>query len=146
MSEGCSASIIQPYRIIDLETSDYLSHGVSDKTAEFWNEQNPGLECEGNCPGYPENDRDIECAVCSDRLAALDLEAMDIYKKNITEAANAKCFNAALLAGFISRQTQGGKLLEEFNGWIPCSKAENGECFGIMHMNNISKKHHSQWI
>ena len=60
LSEGCSASIIQPYRIIDLETSDYLSHGVSDKTAEFWNDKKPGLECKGNCPFYPEEDRDTE--------------------------------------------------------------------------------------
>ena len=105
LSEGCSASIIQPYRIINLETSDFLSYGVSDKTAEFLNDEKPGLDCEGNCPGYPEEQRDVDCAVCSERVAALDLEAMDIYKKNITEAANAKCFNAALLAGFISRQT-----------------------------------------
>ena len=81
LSEGCSASIIQPYRIIDLETSDYLSYGVSDKTAELWNDKKPSLKCEGNCPGDPEEDRDVNCAVCSERLAALDLEAMDIYKK-----------------------------------------------------------------
>ena len=146
LSEGCSASIIQPYRIINLETSDFLSYGVSDQTAEFWNDKKPGLNCEGKCPGLPEEQRDVECAACSERVAALDLEAMDIYKQNISEAANAKCFNAALLAGFISRQTQGGKLLEGSSGWIPCTNEPNRQCFGIMHMNNISMDHYYKYL
>jgi len=51
----------------------------------------------------------------------------------------AKCFNAALLAGFISRQTKGGKILEGTDGWIPCNNPANGNCFGIMHINDLSK-------
>ena len=141
LSDGCSASIIQPYRIIDLGTPDYLSPGVAGATADFWNAESPGLGCLGNCRGYPENEREIECAERSERIAALDLEAMEVYRANITEAANARCFNAALLAGFISRQTQGGKLLDGTDGWIPCDNPANGNCYGIMHMNNISKKH-----
>ena len=138
LSEGCSASIIQPYRIIDLGASDYLSPGVSDATADFWNAEYPNLECSGYCPDYPENGRGVQCAECSERIAALDLEAMEVFRQNITEAANEKCFNAALLAGFISRQTQGGKLLQGTDGWIPCDNDDNGNCYGIMHMNNIS--------
>ena len=140
LSEGCSASIIQPYRIIDLKTPDYLSPGVTDETANLWNAEYPDLGCVGNCPSYPETQRDIQCAECSERIASLDLEAMEVFRQNITEAANAKCFNAALLAGFISRQTQGGKLLEGSDGWIPCDNSANGNCYGIMHMNNISMK------
>ena len=139
--EGCKALVKQPYRIVDLRTPNYISYGVSDATANSWNAEHPSLKCGGNCVDFPEYDRDIKCAECSEIIAAADLEAMEIFKQNITEAANAKCFNAALLAGFISRQTQGGKLLQGTNGWVPCTNPANGDCFGIMHMNNISKKH-----
>ena len=136
LSEGCAARIIQPYRIIDLETTEELSYGVSDATAAKYLQ----VQINGNCPGFPEQNRDQkECAEYSQQIAALDLEAMGTFKQNITEAANAKCFNAALLAGFISRQTQGGKKLKDHsNGWIPCDNPGNGNCYGIMHMNNNS--------
>ena len=141
LTEGCSASVIQPYRIIDLRTPNYISYGVSDSTADLWNVENPSLNCGGNCVSLPEHTRDIQCAECSEKIAAVDLEAMEVFKENITEAAYAKCFNAALLAGFISRQTQGGTLLQGTNGWIPCTNSANGDGFGIMHMNNMSMKH-----
>jgi len=148
VQQGCYTSTMQPYRIIDLRTPNYISYGVSDATVNSWNSEHPTLACGGKCVGYPEYDRDIKCAECSEKIAEADLEAMKVFKQNITEAANAKCFNAALLAGFISRQTQGGKLLEGTNGWIPCTNSANGQCYGIMHMNNIStsKKHLHMFI
>ena len=100
LTEGCSASVIQPYRIIDLRTPNYISYGVSDSTADLWNVENPSLNCGGNCVSLPEHTRDIQCAECSEKIAAVDLEAMEVFKENITEAAYAKCFNAALLVSF----------------------------------------------
>ena len=58
----------------------------------------------------------------------------------------AKCFNAALLAGFISRQTKGGKMLEGTDGWIPCNNPANGNCFGIMHINDFSMNYHGTFL
>ena len=130
LSQGCAASVIQPYRIIDLKSSEYVSKGVSDKTINEYRE----LECLKNCPEHPETNRTIHCARCSQRIAALHLQDMEIFRHNITEAANAKCFNAALLAGFISRQTQAGTRLHGTNGSIPCDNSANENCFGIMHM------------
>ena len=131
---GCNTKKTQPYRIIDFSSSEPFSYGLSSTTALNY----PELGCGETCPEYPENSRSFECVECSSQIAAADLEALEMFKYNITEAAKAKCFNAALLAGFISRQTRGGKLLDGTNGWIPCNNKANGNCFGIMHMNDIS--------
>ena len=81
---GCQTRQIQPYRIIDLATPDYaLSYGASSLTTD----QYPELECSGYCPEYPEYGREFECAQCSAQIAALDLEAMEVFRHNITEAA-----------------------------------------------------------
>ena len=55
-------------------------------------------------------------------------------KDNIIAAANDKCFDAAILAAFISRQTRGGSDLDGTDGWIPCHNDPYQKCFGIMHM------------
>ena len=82
--DGCYTPRIQPYRIIELATPAYaLSYGVSILTAN----QYPELKCEGFCPDYPEDMREFECAQCSARIAAIDLEAMKVFRHNITEAA-----------------------------------------------------------
>ena len=82
--EGCKTPRIQPYRIIDLATPDYaLSYGASSLTTD----QYPQLKCEGSCPEYPENLREFECAQCSAQIGALDLEAIEVFRRNITEAA-----------------------------------------------------------
>ena len=138
LSDGCAASVIQPYRIIDLETTNHLSFGRCRALCGSNYDEYPKLNCEGNCPGHPEYDRDQNCVECSNQIAVSHLQDMEVFKQNITEAATAKCFNAALLAGFISRQTQAGKLLQSTNGWIPCDNSANGNCYGIMHMNNMS--------
>ena len=67
------------------------------------------------------------------------MSILDKYRDNIIEAANAKCFSADLLAGFISRVTNGGRDLEGTNGWIPCHNNPNTQCFGIMNMCGISE-------
>lgn len=138
LSEGCAASVIQPYRIIQLETTSNLSFGRCRSLCGSNDDKYPKLNCEGTCPGYPEQDRAQKCVECSNQIAASHLQDMEVFKQNITDAATAKCFNAALLAGFISRQTEAGKLLQGTNGWIPCDNSANGICYGIMHMNNIS--------
>ena len=138
LSEGCAARVIQPYRIIQFETTNNLSHGRCRTLCGDNADPYPSLDCEGNCPGFPETDRSLKCIECSEQIAALDLEFMEVFKQNITEAATAKCFSTALLAGFISRQTQGGKLLQGTDGWIQCNRPANGNCYGIMHMNNMS--------
>ena len=82
--DGCKTPRIQPYRIIDLATPDFaLSYGASSLTTV----QYPELKCEGSCPEYPENSREFECAQCSAQIGALDLEAMEVFRHNITEAA-----------------------------------------------------------
>jgi len=30
-------------------------------------------------------------------------------------------------------------MLEGTDGWIPCNNPANGNCFGIMHINDLSK-------
>ena len=64
---------------------------------------------------------------------------MNKYKKNITEVAQEKCFPAAIIAAFISRETRGGVENLGADGWWQCQNEHfyNGhfiECFGIMHL------------
>ena len=44
-----------------------------------------------------------------------------------------QCFNAALLAGFISRQTRAGAALDQ-QGYIMCPNTNDDRCQGIMGM------------
>ena len=73
-------------------------------------------------------------------------------KDNIIAAANDKCFDAAILAAFISRQTRGGSELDGTDGWIPCHNDAYQKCFGIMHMSQSKlsnpgyKIQNSAWI
>ena len=62
------------------------------------------------------------------------MTALEKYRANITEAANAKCFSADLLTGFISRVTNGGQDLDGSLGWIPCHNNPSEQCFGIMNL------------
>ena len=62
------------------------------------------------------------------------MTALEKYRANITEAANAKCFSADLLTGFISRVTNGGQDLDGSLGWIPCHNNPSQQCFGIMNL------------
>ena len=96
-------------------------------------DQNAGM-CGMTCPYYPEGIRGTECFECSKSIAEQDLQEVNKYKDNIIAAANDKCFDAAILAAFISRQTRGGSDLDGTDGWIPCKNDQFQRCFGIMHM------------
>ena len=91
-------------------------------------------ECGMECVEFPENLRGSECVECSKSIAEQDLEEVNKYKENIITAADETCFDAAILAAFISRQTRGGSELEGTDGWIPCHNNPDQQCFGIMHM------------
>ena len=91
-------------------------------------------ECGMECVEFPENLRGSECVECSKSIAEQDLEEVNKYKENIITAANETCFDPAILAAFVSRQTRGGSELEGTDGWIPCHNNPDQQCFGIMHM------------
>ena len=91
-------------------------------------------ECGMECIENPETLRGPDCVECSKSIAQQDLETMDQYKQNIITAANDTCFDPAILAAFISRQTRGGSELDGTDGWIPCNNNPNQQCFGIMHI------------
>ena len=86
------------------------------------------------CVTFPEYIRGSECVECSKSIAKQDLVNVNRYKENIITAADATCFDPAILAAFISRQTRGGSDLAGTNGWIPCHNYPKERCFGIMHM------------
>ena len=115
-------------RTIDVKTVH--SFGLSQETA---NNQIAGM-CGMGCYPYPETIRGTDCVECSKLIAEQDLDEVNKYKDNIIAAANDKCFDAAILAAFISRQTRGGTDLDGTDGWIPCHKDPYLKCFGIMHM------------
>ena len=71
---------------------------------------------------------------CSMSIAEQYLNDLNEYKNNIITAAKDNCFDAALLAAFISRQTRGGYDLYGTDGWIPCHNDPYYKCFGIMHI------------
>lgn len=115
-------------RTIDARTVQ--SFGLSQVTAL---NQNAGM-CGMTCTAFPEDVRGSECFECSKSIAEQDLDEVNKYKDNIIAAANDKCFDAAILAAFISRQTRGGIELDGTDGWIPCHSDPSLKCFGIMHM------------
>ena len=125
------------YRTIDI--ANVKTYGLSTKTAEqngMW-----GLDCAEN----PETDREASCIDASHQLANRTLNDLAKYKQNITIAADEKCFPAALLAAFVSRQTRAGYELEGTDGWIYChgydeqscrgsdTEVAKCRCFGLMH-------------
>ena len=115
------------FSTIDVTKSSF---GLSQSTAMSQGNGECGMECEE----FPENLRGSECVECSKFIAEQDLEEMEKYKQNILTAANDKCFDPALLAAFVSRQTRAGSELEGTDGWIPCHNDPDQQCFGIMHM------------
>merc|ERR1719309_920145 len=57
---------------------------------------------------------------------------MKIYQENITIAANYKCIETSLIAGYISRVSRAGKALDGTDGWRPCDTDVAMRCYGIM--------------
>ena len=107
----------------------FFSYGLSEGTAlnQF------GGICGMGCAYSKEKQRGPECRECSQTIAEIYLDDINKYKNNIITAAKEKCFDAALLAAFISRQTRGGSELNGSDGWKPCHNSQQ-QCFGIMHM------------
>ena len=92
------------------------------------------MKCGSACSQLHEQTRSEECVECAKLIAASHESALGKYFANITEAANAKCFSADLLTGFISRVTNGGQDLDGSLGWIPCHNNPSEQCFGIMNL------------
>lgn len=129
---GCNTRQIRPYRAIEFNRPR-LTLGLSWETA--LNSNLSSCKATTVCSNEKEIERKPVCSQCSMQLAEIDLEAMEMYRENITTAATNKCFNAALLAGLISQQSRGGALLDQ-NGTMPCSNRADGLCYGIMGMKN----------
>ena len=87
---------------------------------------------------HPETARPEHCIKCSWAIAAIDLPEVDKYKESIIKAANERCFPAAIIAAFISRETRGGVKYLNDDGWWQCNNhfhnARYLECYGIMHL------------
>ena len=118
---------IQIFSTIDVTENTF---GLSQSTAM----SQGGGTCGMSCRTYPEASRGSECVECSKSIAQKDLQEVNKYKSNIIAAAKDRCFDPAILAAFISRQTRGGSELYGTNGWIPCHNDSYFRCFGIMHM------------
>lgn len=61
----------------------------------------------------------------SQKIAEVDLKAMDRYKTIIKRVGEKLCVEPALIAAIISRESHAGKVLQ--NGW-----GDNGNGFGLM--------------
>ena len=92
---GFDTKFKKPYRAIDFSTNSSLSFGTSVYTAK----KHPSIPCGCTNSGdyYTNNDynhyedyeydRSKEYMACSHQIAAADLEALKVYKHNITQAA-----------------------------------------------------------
>ncbi|KAM7128707.1 LYG protein, partial [Ciconia maguari] len=79
------------------------------------------------------------CGVsASEKIAELDLRAMDRYKTLIKKVGEKLCVEPALIAGIISRESHAGKILK--NGW-----GDNGHGFGLMQVDTRSHKKMGEW-
>ena len=131
-------------RTIDIE--NVKTYGLSEGTARH----QFGSMCGTGCVFDKENEREEHCIDCSHQIAERDLDVLAKYKTNITTAAEEKCFPAALLAAFISRQTMAGAEIETegrdydagppesigapgTGGWLYCHNSHY-MCYGLMHM------------
>ncbi|NXU56966.1 LYG protein, partial [Turnix velox] len=79
------------------------------------------------------------CGVrASERIAAVDLQAMNKYKALIKKAGEKWCVEPAVIAGIISRESHAGKVLK--NGW-----GDNGNGFGLMQVDKRSHRPVGKW-
>ena len=118
------------HRTFDSWIENSTHYGISNETASI----HTGVNCGSTCSQVSEGARGAECVECSKEIAASHVVALEKYRDNIIEAANSKCFSADLLAGFISRVTNGGLDIEGTDGWIPCHNDPTTQCFGIMNI------------
>ncbi|NXN27236.1 LYG protein, partial [Nycticryphes semicollaris] len=79
------------------------------------------------------------CGVsASQKIAEMDLKAMDQYKTLIKKVAEKWCVEPAVIAGIISRESHAGKILK--GGW-----GDNGNGFGLMQVDKNSHKPVGKW-
>ncbi|NXG92072.1 LYG protein, partial [Stercorarius parasiticus] len=79
------------------------------------------------------------CGVkASQRIAEVDLKAMNKYKRLIKEVGEKLCVEPALIAGIISRESHAGKILK--GGW-----GDNGNGFGLMQVDKRSHIPVGKW-
>ncbi|KAM6381933.1 lysozyme g-like [Alca torda] len=74
----------------------------------------------------------------SQKIAEVDLEAMDKYKPLIKKVGEKLCVEPALIAGIISRESHAGKILKD--GW-----GDNGNGFGLMQVDKRSHRPVGKW-
>ncbi|NXY74489.1 LYG protein, partial [Glareola pratincola] len=79
------------------------------------------------------------CGVkASQKIAELDLKAMNQYKTLIKKVGEKLCVEPAVIAGIISRESHAGKVLK--GGW-----GDNGNGFGLMQVDKRSHKPVGTW-
>ncbi|XP_064000089.1 lysozyme g-like [Pogoniulus pusillus] len=79
------------------------------------------------------------CGVsASQKIAEVDLRAMDRYKTIIKRVGEKLCVEPALIAAIISRESHAGKVLQ--NGW-----GDNGNGFGLMQVDKNYHKLQGTW-
>ncbi|NXI42604.1 LYG protein, partial [Galbula dea] len=79
------------------------------------------------------------CGVrASEKIAEVDLRAMDKYKTLIKRVGEKLCIEPAVIAGIISRESHAGTILK--NGW-----GDNGNGFGLMQVDKRSHKIEGTW-
>ena len=109
--DGCkpTASNIHPYRAIKLEQIKTV--GLSYYTAK---EQGAEIESclvvdAASCGVYETTRNEKICNQCSADIAAEHVEKLGAHKQNLVLAAEAECFDAAIIGAIASRLTTFGE-------------------------------------
>ncbi|NXV19166.1 LYG protein, partial [Cepphus grylle] len=110
------------------------SQGRTDCYGSVNRIRTPGASCKTAKP-----ERLTYCGVkASQKIAEVDLKAMDRYKPLIKKVGEKLCVEPALIAGIISRESHAGTILK--NGW-----GDNGNGFGLMQVDKRSHRPVGKW-
>ncbi|NXW36769.1 LYG protein, partial [Phaetusa simplex] len=110
------------------------SQGRTDCYGSVNRIKTPGASCKTAKP-----ERLTYCGVkASQKIAEVDLKAMDQYKPLIKKVGEKLFVEPALIAGIISRESHAGKVLK--GGW-----GDNGNGFGLMQVDKRSHKPVGKW-
>ena len=111
--DGCrpSANNLHPYRAINLKQIKTV--GLSYFTAK---EQGTEIESclianAATCGEYETTRNETTCNKCSADIAAEQVAKLETYKQNLILAADAECFDAAIIGAIASRLTTFGEEL-----------------------------------
>ena len=114
--DGCkpATSNIHPYRAINLK--NVKTFGLSYFTAK---EQGAEIESclvadAASCGEYETTRNETICNQCSADIAAAHVEKLGAHKQNLVLAAEAECFDAAIIGAIASRLTTFGEELGKF--------------------------------